>query len=146
MTAVANDIKAGRGLVDEALFGSITNFVMLHDGETPERAERIADQAIAFVATSATATASMMPSDDVDKGLHAFILHTREHHAFCDRVAGRFLHHTPASAPVEGGRPLERVTASARAMKAAGFQVFDGLWEVDGTNAAQCDSDDGRPY
>ncbi|MEN8652886.1 hypothetical protein ABCR94_20410 [Streptomyces sp. 21So2-11] len=146
MTAVANDLKTGRGLVDETLFGSIANFVMLHDGEPLERAERIADQAIAFVAITDIVDEPMMPSDDVDKGLHAFILHTRGHHAFCYEVAGRFLHHTPASAPVAGGRPLERVTASAHALKAAGFQVFGDLWEVDGTNAAQCDSDDGRPY
>lgn len=31
-------------------------------------------------------------------------------------------------------------------MKAAGFHVFDELWTVNGENAAQCDSDCGRPY
>ncbi|OEJ24382.1 hypothetical protein AR457_07390 [Streptomyces agglomeratus] len=144
MTAVANDLKTGRELVDETLFGSITNLVVIHDGESKARAELIADQAIAFVATVATATVPMMPSDDVAKGYHAFILHTKAYAEFCDRHAGRFLHHNPAPAPVEGGRPLERVTATAHAMKAASFRVFDDLWMVDGTNAAQCDSDDGR--
>ncbi len=38
------------------------------------------------------------------------------------------------------------VAASAQAMKAAGFMVFDDLWTVDGTNLAQCDADCGRPY
>lgn len=146
MTAVVNETKTGRGLVDETLFASIANFVMQHDGETLDRAERIADQAIAFVATVATATVPMMPSDDVDKGYHAFLLHTKAYAEFCDQHAGRFLHHNPAPAPVEGGRPLEKVTTTAHAMKAAGFMVFDGLWTVDGTNAAQCDSDDGRDY
>ncbi|WP_406409685.1 hypothetical protein OG923_12795 [Streptomyces halstedii] len=146
MTAVANETKTGRSLVSEELFGSITNFVMQHDGETLERAERITDQTLAYVATVATATVTMMPSDDVDKGLHAFILHTKAYAEFCDRRAGRFLHHNPASAPVAGGRPLERVRMTTHAMKAAGFMVFDDLWTVDGTNAAQCDSDDGRDY
>ncbi|WP_432106157.1 glycine-rich domain-containing protein [Streptomyces sp. bgisy091] len=146
MTAVANETKTGRALVDEELFGSITNFVMQHDGETLERAERITHQALAYVATVATATVTMMPSDDVDKGLHAFILHTKVYAEFCNRHAGRFLHHNPAPAPVEDGRPLNRVQATTHAMKAGGFMVFDDLWTVDGTNAAQCDSDDGRDY
>ncbi|MGW1814862.1 glycine-rich domain-containing protein [Streptomyces sp. NPDC002125] len=143
MTAVASETKTGRSLVSESLFGSLTNFVMQHDGETLERAERIVDQAIAYVAT---ATVTLMPSDDVDKGYHAFILHTKAYAEFCDRQAGRFLHHNPASGPVQGGRPLERVSLTTHTMKAAGFMVFDDLWTVDGTNAAQCDSDDGRDY
>ncbi|ASQ97889.1 hypothetical protein [Streptomyces sp. 11-1-2] len=147
MTAVLNDQKTGRSLIGEELFSSLAHFVVTHNGQTPERAERIADQALAFVATAATAaTASvaMMPSDDVDLGLHAFILHTKEYREFCHQHAGRFLHHNPA--PGGGGRTLEAVTASAHAMKAAGFMVFDDLWTVNGENAAQCDADCGRPY
>ncbi|MBW5250890.1 hypothetical protein JGS39_18150 [Streptomyces sp. P01-B04] len=143
MTVVANETKTGRVLAGEELFDSIANFVMQHDGESLERAQRIADQAVAYVAT---ATSPMMPSDDVDKGYHAFILHTKAYAEFCNRHGGRFLHHNPAPAPVEGGRPLANVRSTAHAMKAAGFMVFDDLWTVDGTNAAQCDSDDGRDY
>jgi hypothetical protein len=86
----------------------------------------------------------MVPSDDVDLGLHALILHTKEYTELCDRYAGRFLHHNPK--PGGGARDPEQVAASARAMKAAGFMVFDDLWTVDGTNLAQCDADCGRPY
>jgi hypothetical protein len=146
VTAVVNETKTGRALVGEELFGCIANFVMQHDGETLERAERIADQTFAYVSTVATATVPMMPSDDVDKGYHAFILHTKAYAEFCNRHGGRFLHHNPAPGPVEGGRPLANVQTTAHAMKAAGFMVFDDLWTVDGTNAAQCDSDDGRDY
>ncbi|MFZ3592569.1 hypothetical protein [Streptomyces sp. BH104] len=39
-----------------------------------------------------------------------------------------------------------QVAASARAMKATGFRVFDELWTVNGENLVQCDSDDGRDY
>ncbi|PNG97873.1 hypothetical protein SMF913_13898 [Streptomyces malaysiensis] len=115
-----------------------------HNAQTPERAERIADQAVAFLATVATATVPMVPSDDVDMGLHAFILHTKAYAQFCDQHAGRFLHHNPA--PGGGGRTLEAVTTTAHAMKAAGFMVFDDLWTVNGESAAQCDSDCGRDY
>ncbi|CAM5562836.1 glycine-rich domain-containing protein [Streptomyces antimycoticus] len=143
MTAVANDQRTGRSLVSEELFGSLAHFVAIHNAQTPERAERIADQAVAFLGTVATATVPMVPSDDVDMGLHAFILHTKAYGEFCDQHAGRFLHHNPAPG---GGRTLEAVTTTAHAMKAAGFMVFDDLWTVNGESAAQCDSDCGRDY
>ncbi len=144
MTAVAADQRTGRSLVSEDLFASLAHFVAVHDGQPQERAERIADQAVAFLATVSTATVPMVPSDDVDLGLHAFILHTREYAEFCQSHAGRFLHHNPA--PGGGGRDPEMVKAAAHAMKAAGFMVLDDLWTVNGQNAAQCDSDCGRPY
>ncbi|MFH0243261.1 glycine-rich domain-containing protein [Streptomyces sp. HK10] len=144
MTATANDLRTGRALVSDNLFDSLAHFVVAHDGQPREKAERIADQAVAFLATVATATVPMVPSDDVDMGLHAFILHTKEYAEFCQQHAGRFLHHNPA--PGGGGRTLEAVTASAHAMKAAGFVVMDELWTVDGESAAQCDADCGRPY
>ncbi|WP_432198613.1 glycine-rich domain-containing protein [Streptomyces sp. bgisy027] len=144
MTATVNDQRTGRAVVGEELFESLAHFVVVHNGQSPERAERIADQAVAFVVTAATATVPTVPSDDVDLGLHALILHTKEYAELCEQHAGRFLHHNPK--PGEGGRDPELVAASVRAMKAAGFMVFDDLWIVDGSNLAQCDSDCGRPY
>ncbi|WAU85577.1 hypothetical protein O1Q96_41295 [Streptomyces sp. Qhu-G9] len=144
MTATASDQKTGRAVAGEELFESLARFVAVHDGQSPERAERIADQAVAFLVAAATATVPMVPSDDVDLGLHALILHTKEYAELCTQHAGRFLHHNPK--PGGGARDPEKVAASARAMKAAGFVVFDDLWTVDGTNLAQCDSDCGRPY
>ncbi|WP_075738543.1 hypothetical protein [Streptomyces acidiscabies] len=137
MTATASDQKTGRAVAGEELFESLAHFVVTHNSQSAERAERIADQAVAFVVTAATATVPMVPSDDVDFGLHALILHTKEH-------AGRFLHHNPK--PGGGPRDPEHIAASAHAMKAAGFRVSDDLWTVDGTNLANCDSDCGRPY
>ncbi|HWU05287.1 MAG TPA: hypothetical protein VN520_02585 [Streptomyces sp.] len=144
MTAVASHQRTGCSLVSDELFSSITEFVVAHFGQDWERARLQTDQALAFVATAATSSVPMMPSDDVDHAFHAFILHTKEYADFCHAHAGRFIHHNPR--PGGKGRPFDAVTASARAMKAAGFQVFDDLWTVNGQNAAQCDSDDGRPY
>ncbi|MFB7527076.1 glycine-rich domain-containing protein [Streptomyces sp. NPDC056178] len=144
MTATVNDQRTGREVVGEELFESLAYFVAVHNGQTPERAERIADQAVAFLVTVATATAPMVPSDDVDLGLHALILHTKEYAELCEKHAGRFLHHNPR--PGGGPRDPKMVAASAQAMKASGFMVFDDLWTVDGENLAQCDSDCGRPY
>ncbi|WP_405686187.1 glycine-rich domain-containing protein [Streptomyces sp. NBC_00057] len=144
MTATVNDQRTGREVVGEELFESLAHFVAVHNGQTPERAERIADQAVAFLVTVATATVPMVPSDDVDMGLHALILHTKEYAELCEKHAGRFLHHNPR--PGGGPRDPKLVAASAQAMKASGFVVFDDLWTVDGENLAQCDSDCGRPY
>ncbi|MET9033172.1 glycine-rich domain-containing protein [Streptomyces mirabilis] len=144
MTATANDQKTGRAVAGEELFESLARFVVIHNGQSSERAERIADQAVAFLVTAATAIVPMVPSDDVDFGLHALILHTKEYAELCEKYAGRFLHHSPM--PGGGGRDPEKVAASAHAMKAAGFAVFDDLWTVNGTNLAQCDSDCVRPY
>lgn len=118
MTATANDQKTGRAVAGEELFESLAHFVVIHNGQSPDRAERIADQAVAFLVTAATATVPMVPSDDVDLGLHALILHTKEYAELCERYAGRFLHHNPK--PGGGARDPEKVATSARAMKAAG--------------------------
>ncbi|MFG3349243.1 hypothetical protein ACGF1Z_29820 [Streptomyces sp. NPDC048018] len=144
MTAVSSDLRTGRSLVDAELFDSIAEFTAMHFGYTPEKAERATDQALAFVATVGTATVKMVPSDDVDGALHAFILHTADYREFCHKYAGRFLEHNPR--PGGGGRVLEEVQATAHAMKAKGFMVLDDLWTVNGENAAQCDSDCGRDY
>ncbi|MFD7894271.1 glycine-rich domain-containing protein [Streptomyces sp. NPDC059743] len=142
-TAVSSDQRTGRSLISGDVFASIVAFVVHHEKRDLETAERITDQALAFVATAAESTLPMVPSDDVDMGLHAFILHTREYREFCQQYAGRFLDH---NARPGTPRKVEDVTASAHAIKAAGFVVFDGLWSVNGENAAQCDSDCGRPY
>ncbi|MVO83973.1 hypothetical protein GPA10_04120 [Streptomyces sp. p1417] len=144
MTVVTNELKTGRALVSEELFGSIAHLVRHQSKHPQDRAEAITDQALAFVATAAQAGVSMMPSDDVDDGLHAFILHTRAYDTFCQKFAGRFLHHNPE--PGTGGRTAKAVTASALAVKGAGFLVLDDVWTVNGENTAQCDSDCGRPY
>ncbi|MFJ4825996.1 hypothetical protein ACIP5L_22275 [Streptomyces bacillaris] len=144
MTATANGQKTGRTVAGEELSESLTQFVVVHNRQSSDRAERIADQAVAFVVTAATATVPMVPSDDVDLGLHALILHTKEYADLCQRFAGRFLYHNPK--PGAGRRGPGMVAASAQAMKAAGFMLFDDLWTVDGTNLAQCEADCGRPY
>ncbi|MDI3390725.1 hypothetical protein QIS99_31690 [Streptomyces sp. B-S-A8] len=144
MTAVSNDLRTGRSLVDEELFDSIVRLVVHEKGCDIDYAARATDQALAFIATASVATVPMVPSDDVDHSLHAFVLHTKDYADFCQQHAGRFLHHNPR--PGGGGRTLEAVQTSTHAMKAAGFMVLDDLWTVNGENAAQCDSDCGRPY
>lgn len=58
------------------------------------------EQTLAFLAATANqADKPLSPSQPVDIGWHAFILYTREYAEFCQRVAGRFIHHVPTMTP-----------------------------------------------
>lgn len=47
------------------------------------------------VRCSAVTTRPIGPSELVDIGWHTFILYTVDYAAFCERIAGRFIHHVP---------------------------------------------------
>lgn len=68
--------------------------------------------------------ARLVPSELVDHGWHAFILHTREYAAFCEKIAGRFIHHVPM-VPGEGDQGS---VSAVDAMRAAGIEVDADLW------------------
>ncbi|MEX5631930.1 glycine-rich domain-containing protein [Parafrankia sp. FMc2] len=141
MTAVALEVeKAGRFLVRPALFDWLVDRVAADVEVAGDRdlAARIVDQALAFLATSATSPHTLAPSRRVDIGWHAFVLHTREYADFCNQVAGRFIHHIP-----ESTRPsLEQVatvrTRTTDAIAAAGYALDVDLW----TLPAEC-ADEG---
>ena len=67
---------------------------------TPEECAKVLDGLRQFFAISILAGGRRiaMPSQAVDEAWHEFILSTRAYQAFCQRVLGRFLHHTPAEA------------------------------------------------
>jgi hypothetical protein len=128
----------GRGLISPVLFDQLVRRVVLDHEVGEDLTMRIVDQALAFLAACAGNTAApLAPSALVDLGWHAFILHTRDYAAFCQRLAGRFLHHVP----VEPGAPtgatahatLRRTVA---AIRDAGFSVDMDLWPR--ADAASC--------
>lgn len=64
---------------------------------TPETAQEAVSGMEVFLQECAdNPKAKFTPSEMVDKAWHAFILYTREYARFCQQVAGRFLHHSPA--------------------------------------------------
>lgn len=65
-------------------------------------AERAADEAEAFLRAAADSPTPLRPSPIADVGWHAFLLHTREYAAFCDREFGRFIHHIPGDGSCGG--------------------------------------------
>jgi hypothetical protein len=91
-------------------------------------AERIMEQALAFLAACARNPGTRLaPSQEVDKGWHAFLLFTADYAEFCDRVAGRFIHHLPTE-PGEESDQGQAVTATVAAMRAIGLHVDSTLW------------------
>lgn len=97
-------------------------------------AQRIVNQTLAFLATCGQRPdRGLVPSRTVDLGWHAFILHTADYAAFCDRVAGRFLHHEPDDNPRAGGSLADTV----QAMQTCGFPIDDALWFAAG-RCTQC--------
>lgn len=131
-TITAHDLREGRSLVDPALFQKLTERVATEHDHDLNMAARIVDQALAFLGTTATHQGRpLSPSEIVDPGWHEFILHTVDYAAFCDRIAGRFLHHVPTdpedpSANGEGAHETLQYTVDAIAT--AGFYVDTDLW------------------
>lgn len=136
MTIAPERIQA-RALIDGGLFSRLAARVAADHDVSPDYAERIIDQTVAFLATSAADSGQpLVPSPAVDTGWHTFILYTQHYAAFCDRVAGRFLHHVPddATPTRRRGSALRTVAAIER----AGFTVDRDLWPT----AGNCSQDD----
>ncbi|WP_285100913.1 hypothetical protein [Promicromonospora sp. MEB111] len=145
MTTTAHDLREGRSLVDPELFQKLTERVSTEHDHDLGIAARIVDQALAFLGTTATHQGRpLSPSDEVDPGWHEFILHTVDYAAFCDQVAGRFLHHVPTdpqdpSAHGEGAHESLQYTVDAIAT--AGFWVDPDLWpSAEAGKCSQCHS------
>ncbi|KOV26437.1 hypothetical protein ADK60_21075 [Streptomyces sp. XY431] len=137
MSLVHTERITGRTLVDDALFERLVHRVAQDQSMEARLAERVVDQALAFLGTCAVSPdAALSPSRVVDHGWHAFLLHTREYAAFCDRVANRFLHHRPDNSASANGTGI---VTTAAALRAAGYQVDPELWAV----SADCSEGSG---
>ena len=96
------------------------------------------EQALAFLATcAANPGASLGPSGTVDIGWHTFLMYTREYAEFCQRAAGRFIHHAPDDDPsilgTGGG-----LAATIEAMEAAGYRVDPVVWPTSAECQQKC--------
>ncbi|MFE9043124.1 glycine-rich domain-containing protein [Streptomyces sp. NPDC007818] len=115
-----------------------TDLVRAYPGTSRVLAERIIGQTVAFLIAGTTTEAPLRPSEPVDRGWHAFLLHTQAYQEFCDRHAGRFIHHHPDAPDMTGSDDAtaarERTVA---AIHAAGFDVDEGLWP-DAADCTQC--------
>ncbi|MFF8843153.1 glycine-rich domain-containing protein [Streptomyces sp. NPDC015127] len=142
MTALATELACGRDLVAAPLFDRLVTFLATEEKITRERAERVMDQALAFLHMSAHRNEGLSPSRAVDPGWHAFMLHTREYAAWCQEQFGRFVHHNPFPSPQLFDGAQMRATVAA--IEEAGFAVDHELWGTAATcNPPACCGDGG---
>ncbi|MFC6080970.1 glycine-rich domain-containing protein [Sphaerisporangium aureirubrum] len=133
-TKTVTDVRA---LVPADLFTRLVNRIVTEELVTAEYAERVMTQALAFLqACALNPGAALAPSKQVDVGWHTFILYTRDYAAFCDTVAGRFIHHRPTD-DQDGASTghTSTIGATVDAMTKAGLPVDADLW----SKAADCD-------
>ncbi len=152
MTVVLTATIAGRTLVDPGLFGRLSRSVAKYHHMDLPYAERIIDQTLAFLATAAVhASEPLTPSPTVDKGWHKFLERTADYAEFCQKIAGRFIHHVPddddtldgdaPDGPAEG-EPGQRVRRTLEAITAAGYRVDHEMW-MTGGKCSSCHEDSG---
>lgn len=135
--ATTNHVALPRELISPGLFSRLAYRVTEDEDTDPGTAERIVGQALAFLqACALNPGAALSPSKAVDAGWHAFILHTADYAEFCDRVAGRFIHHLPETPGERGDGAPVRTTVDA--MRTAGLPVDPGLWPAEA--ASDCSS------
>lgn len=132
--------RNGRSLLTPDLFDRLVHRIVADDRLDRHLAERVLDQALAFLAACARNTsAPLTPSDMVDIGWHTFVLHTRDYAAFCQDLAGRFLHHVPVDpndTTTTGQTARDNLVRTIDAINEAGFVVDLELWAH--ANAGDC--------
>lgn len=125
-------LRTGRSLLAPDLFERLIRRIVIDDDLDHDLAERILDQALAFLAACARNTsAPLAPSDLVDLGWHMFLLHTRDYATFCQEIAGRFPHHVPTAPgnPATTGHAAhDTLIRTVNAIDDAGFAVDLELW------------------
>jgi hypothetical protein len=142
-SAAAPGLNNQRALLPPALAERlVARIAAEHPDLAVDMPARILDQTLAFLDTCATATEPIGPSELVDIGWHTFILYTHEYAEFCDRIAGRFIHHVPDDSPTGDEWPTVPETNPATlavtvaAMRRAGHRIDPQLWSMNG--AAEC--------
>ncbi|OHV20904.1 hypothetical protein BBK14_27540 [Parafrankia soli] len=126
MTATSTTHRPRTAIPEETFHRLSTRLAAENPDFTDLYIGRIIDQTLAFLdACARTPDTPLTPSKPVDLGWHTFLLHTVDYTDFCQRAAGRFLHHVPTSPDDEtSADPNATVTA----MRALGLPVDNDLW------------------
>jgi hypothetical protein len=117
-----------RRLITQELFDRVVGRIVRDEGVEQVLAERIMDSALGFLWLNASRPGlALSPSPLVDVGWHTFILYTRGYEEFCQRVAGRFIHHEPNDNPKAEAHPggIRRTIA---AFEEGGLPLDHMLW------------------
>ncbi|MET9617146.1 glycine-rich domain-containing protein [Kitasatospora indigofera] len=117
-----------RNLIDPGQFEGVVSTVLDNNpGMADELSRRIVTEALKFVATARMfPTVRVTPSNVVDEGWHALILHTNVYAQLCTRLGG-FVHHFPErpDSTRYDGNALVRTVAL---IEEAGYTPDRELW------------------
>ena len=135
-----------RQLVETSLWERLASRIVREHDVDRSYADRILDQTVSFLRLCADADGiAYAPSEKVDIGWHTFILHTRDYAAFCDHIAGRFIHHVPTDSEGGDGECLTTIARTTAALRDRGLPVDDQLWAVHaGCGGHRCTGDECR--
>lgn len=141
--SIPTNVLASRKLVSEQLWDRLASRITReHDVDRPF-AERIIDQTLTFLRVCADFPGkSYAPSPMVDIGWHTFILYTREYADFCQRLAGRFIHHEPTDeSKTDSGATIADTVA---ALRTSGAIVDETLWFSHNDPTGTCEAHECR--
>jgi hypothetical protein len=95
-------------------------------GVTLGRATALFEETKRFLTVGRLVGAKLAPSPDIDDMWHAWILYTKDYHAFCERL-GSYIHHKPLPKGSPEQPPLEPTLAL---IEAAFGAVDEGAWPL----------------
>lgn len=138
MTRPSVDVRT---LISPEMFGRLVYRIAVDHPEHAGRADEIMEQALAFLAACAARPgAGLAPSEIVDIGWHTFILYTKPYAEFCQRVAGRFIHHNPTD--VAGHDAGSTASDTVSVLRELGLPVVEDLWahsaDCEGSGTGKC--------
>lgn len=141
-----------RNLVSTETYRRLRNRIQKDKGYSQAHSELCIDSAIGFLYLCATNNGPFVPSRFVDDGWHTFLLYTQEYFEFCNRIAGRYIHHSPndraksSSANIDseyrvGKVPSYGIKHTIDAMVQSNIPIDLNAW-LDHTNLVDSDCDD----
>jgi len=141
-TTLVPEIKTAQATVSTEFRMTWRNQIMEDSGIPLMEADRIVSDTLSFLTVCALNPCNRYrPSKKVDVGWHQFILNTRDYAEFCERVAGRFLHHVPekfAAPSGEGTAVVDTLRPTVDAIEAAGLPIHKELWFAEAGKCTQC--------
>lgn len=139
----ATDAKDPRDLVPPQVWDRLVAYIAKDRQVTQDYAAQVFGQTLVFLKAHADSIGSgapalaladgaryrVVPDVTVDVGWHAFLQHTEDYTAFCEQIAGRYLHHRPVlTKEMADGTAMARYTLPA--LHATGYRVDLRFWRT----------------
>lgn len=129
----AHAAPAPRELISPDLFDRVAARAAAEHSMPPGLAERSLTQTLTMLHAIAAHPGTVIhPPRVIDVTWHMLMLHSIDYTQLCDRLAGHYLHHTPADGATDGGAA---VRASAATLRGLGYEIDEELWAmIEATN------------